>query len=99
MNEEKSLKVLLAPCISEKASMLKAGYRQYVFRVSRDSTKADIRGAVEQLFQVAVRSVRVCNAKGKPTRFGRTAGRRKTWKKAYVMLNQDQEIDVSTSQV
>lgn len=95
MNEERLLTILLAPHVSEKASQSSQGYRQYVFKVLPDATKTEIRKAVEHLFNVAVNSVRVLNVKGKSRRFGKTVGRTKAWKKAYVSLAKGQEIDVT----
>ena len=96
MRDERSLKVLLAPHISEKVSSnSQGGYRQYAFKVMPDATKPEIKRAVEELFKVQVRSVRVLNAKGKTARFRQTLGRRSGWRKAYVTLAQGQEIDVA----
>lgn len=95
MNEERLLSVLLAPHVSEKASVSSHGYPQYVFKVTKDANKFVIKDAVEHLFNVTVRNVRICNVKGKSRRFGRIMGRRKDWKKAYVTLQSGQEIDVA----
>jgi len=97
MNEERLLKVLLAPHITEKsASMSSGGYPQYAFKVRTDANKIEIKKAVEHLFKVPVRSVCVTHVKGKATRVGRIQGRRKDWKKAYVMLAKGAEIDITT---
>lgn len=95
MNKERILTILRKPHISEKAAMASNGYSQYVFEVARDSNKAEIREAIEQLFNVKVRNVRVLNMKGKRVRFGRMLGRQQDWKKAYVTLERDQEIDIA----
>lgn len=95
MNKERVLTVLRAPHVSEKAAMSSNGYSQYVFEVAKDACKFEIRTAVEQLFNVKVRNVRVCNVKGKQVRFGRRLGRRSDWKKAYVTLDGDQQIDIA----
>ena len=65
-----------------------------VFKVAKDATKPEIKQAVEALFTVKVRSVQVSNMKSKSARFGKTMGRHKAWKKAYVILALDQEIDL-----
>lgn len=96
MNEERLLTVLAAPHISEKASQTAGALPQYVFKVAKDATKPEIKAAVEQLFKVSVRSVQSVNQKGKQTRFGRVMGRRKDWKKAYVVLEQGQTIDFAS---
>ena len=63
-----------------------------------DTTKPEVKAAVELLFNVKVDSVNILNVKGKVKRFGRFTGRRKDWKKAYVCLVPGQEIDFSTAQ-
>jgi len=62
MNEERMLQILLAPQMSEKAVRLSAE-SQYVFKVANDATKPEIRTAVEKLFSVEVKSVRVLNVR------------------------------------
>lgn len=87
MNQERLLKVLLGPHISEKSTMVAERHRQIVFKVIRDASKQEIKQAVEMLFDgVQVGSVRVSNVHGKQRRFGQIMGRRKSWKKAYVSL-------------
>lgn len=93
MNEERLMKVLLAPHVSEKSTMAADKNRQYVFRVVRDASKPEIKQAVERMFEVQVEGVQLLNVKGKEKRFGRMSGRRPSWKKAYVTLKPDQDID------
>ncbi|HEX2549838.1 MAG TPA: 50S ribosomal protein L23 [Gammaproteobacteria bacterium] len=92
MNEERLMKVLLSPHVSEKASMAKEN-RQYVFQVVKDATKPEVREAVKLLFKVEVDSVRIVNVKTKPKRFGQIQGRSKAWKKAYVTLREGNSIE------
>lgn len=93
MNQEKVMKVLLAPHVSEKSTIVADAHNQYVFKVATDATKAEVKKAVEQLFEVGVAKVTTVNVKGKTKRFGARQGRRADWKKAYVTLKGDQEID------
>lgn len=93
MNQERLMQVLLAPQISEKATYVADKYEQVIFRVAPDATKPEVKGAVELLFKVSVKSVQIANVKGKHKKFGRVMGRRKSWKKAYVCLNSGQEIN------
>ena len=58
-----------------------------------DATKAEIRQAVELLFEVEVDNVTVLNVKGKAKRFGATRGKRSDWKKAYVRLAEGSQLD------
>ena len=82
----------LAPQVSEKATFIGERNNQYVFRVLADATKPEIKAAVELMFKKKVRAVQVSNVKGKEKRSGRTIGRRRNWKKAYVSLMPGEEI-------
>ncbi len=93
MNQERIMKVILAPHVTEKAANVGESSNQYVFKVVPDATKPEIKQAVETLFEVKVDTVRVLNSKGKTKRSGARLGRRKDWKKAYVRVVAGQEID------
>ena len=96
MNAERLMKVIRAPIISEKATMVGEKNRQVVFEVLADATKAEIKAAVELLFKeqkVEVSAVNVVNVKGKQKRHGRFEGRRRDVKKAYVSLKGDGDIN------
>ncbi|WP_333840071.1 50S ribosomal protein L23 [Pelomicrobium sp.] len=95
-NQERLMKLILAPVVSEKSTLVADRHRQYVFRVSQDATKPEIKAAVELMFKTQVQSVQVANVKGKKKRFGRYEGRRRNWKKAYVCLAPGQEINFAT---
>jgi len=94
MNEERLMKVLVAPLISEKSSIAAEQNNQYVFKVTTDATKPEIKQAVELMFDVKVDAVKVANMKGKTKRHGQKLGRRSDWKKAYISLQAGQEIDL-----
>jgi large subunit ribosomal protein L23 len=96
MNKEGLMKVLLSPVISEKSANAADAGRQYLFQVNTAANKRDIRRAVELMFDVKVERVQVINVKGKAKRFGRTLGKRPHWKKAYVRLQEGQDIDFAT---
>lgn len=93
MSQERLMKVLVAPHISEKSTMLAEQNRQFVFRVIPDATKPEIKEAVELMFKVQVANVRVTNTKGKVKRFGQMFGRRNGVRKAYVTLKEGFDID------
>lgn len=93
MNQERLMTVLLGPHVSEKGTVLAEKHNQIVFKVRRDASKAEIRAAVELMFEVKVDGVQVINQKGKSKRFGRYMGKRSDWKKAYVRLAEGHEID------
>jgi len=98
MNQERLMKVLLAPHISEKTARAADADKQFAFRVISDATKPEIKQAVELMFDVKVDAVQVSNVKGKEKRFGRTIGRRSDWKKAYVKLQPGHDIDFMGAQ-
>jgi large subunit ribosomal protein L23 len=93
MNNERLMKVLLSPVVSEKSRVVADNNQQYTFRVTTDATKREIAKAVEKLFEVEVERVQVVNCKGKQKRFGQVKGKRSDWKKAYVRLKPGSDID------
>lgn len=93
MNQERLLKVLLAPHVSEKATLAAENTNTFVFKVVKDAKKAEVKAAVEMLFEVEVEAVRTVNCKGKTKRSGQKFGKRSDWKKAYVSLKEGQAID------
>ena len=93
IREERLLKVILAPHISEKSTIAAEENNTIVFKVANDATKAEVKAAVEKLFEVEVTGVRTLNVKGKTKRTGARFGRRNDWKKAYVTLKEGSELD------
>ncbi len=93
MNQERLYKIVLGPVVSEKSASLGEAASQVVFKVARDAQKPEIKAAVEQLFNVKVESVRTLLVKGKTKRTRYGIGCRSDWKKAYVRLEQGQDID------
>jgi len=93
ISEERLLKVLLAPHVSEKSTVTAEANNTIVLRVATDANKAEIKAAVEKLFEVSVTGVRTVNVKGKTKRFGMRFGKRNDWKKAYVTLAEGSELD------
>jgi len=98
VNQERLLQVLLAPVVSEKSTYVADKNEQVIFRVASDASKPEIKAAVELLFKVQVDSVQVMNVKGKVKRFGRSMGRRRNWKKAYICLKPGQEINFAAGE-
>ena len=99
MNDAKLYSVIRAPRVSEKTVRAQQVSNQYTFEVATTATKADIKIAVEKLFDVKVESVNVLNVKGKHKAFRNRNGRRGDWRKAYVTLAEGQSIDVTTVKV
>jgi large subunit ribosomal protein L23 len=93
--ESRLAQVLIAPIVSEKATMAAEKHNQVLFKVMRDATKPEIKAAVELMFKVTVDSVQTVQHKGKTKRFGKGTGRRDHVKKAYVCLAAGQELNFS----
>jgi len=91
---DRSYHLIRRPIVSEKATDDSARRNAYAFRVPRDANKVEIRQAVERLFAVKVLSVNTLTVKGKWKIRGRTIGRTQEWKKAMVVLQEGQTIDV-----
>jgi large subunit ribosomal protein L23 len=94
MNQERLLNIIFGPHLSEKTANISEQNNQVTFKVAGDATKSEIKQAVESLFNVQVRDVQTLNVKGKTKRTARGKIRsRSDWKKAYVRLEQGQQID------
>ncbi|WP_339108086.1 50S ribosomal protein L23 [Thioclava sp. GXIMD4216] len=87
--------VIVKPIITEKATLASEN-GAVVFEVAKDSSKPEIKAAVETLFNVKVKAVNTTITKGKNKRFRGIAGKRSDVKKAYVTLEEGNTIDVTT---
>ena len=96
MSEERLMKLLLSPHVSEKSTRIADKNRQFVFKVVPDATKPEIKQAVEGLFKVKVKAVNTVTVKGKTKVFRGRPGVRSDWKKAIVSLVEGHKIDVTT---
>ena len=80
--------------VTEKSTIVKDGWNQYVFAVDKRANKIEIAGAVEKLFKVKVLEIRTMNMQGKKKRVGKTIGEKPSWKKAVVTLAAGNRIEV-----
>jgi len=94
-DEGRLMQVLVAPIVSEKATMVAEKSNAVTFKVLQDASKPEIKAAVELMFKVEVKGVSVVNTKGKTKRFGKTMGRCDNVRKAYVLLKEGQELNLS----
>ena len=90
----KNYQTIVRPIVTEKSS-LGSEYNQVTFQVSNDSSKQDIKEAIENIFKVKVKKVNTITTKGKLKAFRGTLGRRSNFKKAIVTLQEGQSIDMS----
>ena len=86
--------VVLKPLVTEKGMHRSTRCNAYAFEVNRLATKADVRRAIEELFDVKVLKVHVQNRKGKPRRTRMSYGYTKDWKKAIVTLDAEHRIEL-----
>jgi large subunit ribosomal protein L23 len=93
MSNNRLYQILLSPRVTEKTTSVGEQSNQYVFHVVNDARKAEVKGAVELLFDVSVEAVRIVNVKGKTKSFRQRPGKRSDWKKAYVRVQEGQVID------
>ena len=94
MNPERKYDIIRGPVITEKSTR-GSEWNQVTFRVTIDATKADIKEAVEALFDVKVVGVNTLRVKGKTKRFRGRSGRRPDAKKAIVRLEEGRSIDIT----
>ena len=102
MTKKNVWEILKSPVVTEKSVILKedstdedSNRKQgqvLTFKVDKKATKIDIKGAVEEIFNVKVASVRTLQYDGKMKRRGRIEGRRAAWKKAYVTLRKGEPM-------
>ena len=85
--------IVVKPVISEKSYDI-ASQRKYTFRVDPRATKPQIRQAIEEIFKVRVTDVNTMNLQGKLKRQGRTQGRRPSWKKAIITVQEGDKIEI-----
>jgi large subunit ribosomal protein L23 len=92
VREKKLFDLILSPILTEKTTSL-AAFNQHAFKVQQWATKHDIKRAIQQLFSVQPKKVRVVNVKPKKTRNGSKSG----WKKVYVTLADEQVMQLVES--
>jgi len=85
---------IVAPHITEKATLLAEKENQYVFKVAPDANKIEVKKAIEDLYGVKVEKVRIIKVPRKRRRRGRIEGWRKGYKKAIVKIKEGQKIEI-----
>ena len=94
MTEDTIFTHIIRPVMTERSTMLKEKFNQYVFEVPLSSGKTDIKRSVEEIFKVTVERVRTIRVPGKFRRYGRGGGYRSDWKKAIVSLKKGDSINL-----
>lgn len=94
MSVERLLQVIVGPHVSEKTTRATEKHNVYTFKVATTATKPEVKQAVEKMFSIKVDAVRIVNVKPKTRRFRGVEGMKKKWKKAYVTLQEGQQLDL-----
>jgi len=92
MHNEKLYTLIQAPIVTEKSARLGEELKQFVFKVDLSANKREIKQAVEKLFKVEVLNVTTSIVKGKRKRNRTGIYKRSNYKKAFVTLGKDSEI-------
>ena len=92
--DPKLYKIIEKSIVTEKAVSL-SNHNKYVFRVSPKTNKIEVRKAIEKLYDVKVKDVRILNAVGKKRQVGRFQGWKPGFKKAVITLEKGHSIEVS----
>jgi len=85
-------KIILKPVITEKSTLRKEQNREICLEVDPRANKIEIKEAAEQLFNVKIERVRVMKQRGKMRRVGKSQGRTKDWKKAYLKIKDGEKM-------
>ena len=80
--------IILRHVITEKSADLMDS-KKYTFDVALTATKLQVRDAIEEIFDVKVKSVNIMNVRGKEKRVGRYTGKIARRRKAIVALTED----------
>jgi len=86
--------VIVRPLVTEKGTHQSETLNAYAFHVNPEANKAQIKQAIENIYNVKVLEVRTANRKGKPRRYAYKRGTTSRWKKAIVVLHEDHHIDL-----
>ena len=87
------ISALASPHVTEKATVL-AGRNEYIFKVIPNTTKLQVKRAVEQQYGVEVKGVNMITVPSKKKRLGKIKGIKKGYRKAIVKVAKGQTIEI-----
>ncbi len=85
--------VIRRPILTEKTSLLMSDLKKITFEIDPKANKALVAEALEKLFKVNVKSVRIINRQGKIRVFKRVKSKGPLVKRAIVTLKDSQSFD------
>ena len=92
MDKEKLFTLIRSPIITEQTAQLGEKLKQVVFKVDLSANKREIKQAVEKLFEVEVLKVTTSVVKGKTKRNRFGIYKKSNYKKAFVSISKDSDI-------
>ena len=92
MHNEKLFTLIKSPLVTEKSARVGESLKQIVFKVDLSANKREIKKAVEELFKVEVTKVTTSIVKGKRKRNRYGIYKKSNYKKAFVSLSKDSDI-------
>ncbi|MDQ1237390.1 MAG: 50S ribosomal protein L23 [Wigglesworthia glossinidia] len=94
IKQERILKILSASYSSEKSSILSEKYNTITFKVLKNAKKSEIKNSIKKIFNIQPKSVKTLTMKGKKKKYKNFSGKRKSWKKAYIVFEKNQNIKI-----
>lgn len=85
--------VIKKPLFTEKGASMKEKENKLLVEVYKDSTKLEIKRAIEEIFKVKVSKVATITGEGKWKTMGRSTGKRPDRKKAVITLKKGEKLD------
>jgi large subunit ribosomal protein L23 len=89
--------IIIKPIVTEKMTAMSEKLSRYGFRVQPDANKIEIANAIQEMYNVTVKSVNTMNYRGKNksryTKSGLVKGKESSFKKAIVTLKEGDVID------
>ena len=94
--------IIIRPLLTEKSNLLSESQNKYIFQVSINANKIEIKKSIEDGFNVKIKKISTINCKGKNKNMSvkskgrviRTNGNRPNWKKAIITLQENEKIDL-----
>lgn len=85
--------IIHEPIMTERSMLQQEEENKFHFKVDKNSTKLEIKKAIEEIFDVSVGKVATLNIRGKKKRQGLSEGYTPSTKKAIVTLSEGDYID------
>ncbi|QJC36155.1 50S ribosomal protein L23 [Enterobacteriaceae endosymbiont of Donacia cincticornis] len=95
--KESDFKIIQGPYTSEKSSFIAEKTNTIVIKVLKQANKIDIKKVIQKMFNIKVKNINTLIVKGKSKKNKKYIFKKKSWKKAYIMLEKNQKINFNTN--